>query len=71
MDDTRNSPPNGRSHKNRNNTEYKKINKLIKHKIELAKEPWKKDRCKEVEEFQIDNFNLHKKLKELQEFFEY
>lgn len=50
-----------------NDTEYKRLHKLLKRKIRDAKNEWLLKQCEELEHLQAihDDFNLHKKLKEL------
>lgn len=56
-----------RSYKNRDENAYKTIQKEIRKKIRHAKEKWYEGKCVEIEELQAihDDFNLHKKIKEL------
>lgn len=56
-----------RSFKNKNETEYKKLNNEIRRRIRAAKSNWHKQECEEIEKYDrnYDSFNLHKKLKEV------
>lgn len=56
-----------RKYKTMNNTRYKQLQSQIRRKIREAKETYFSERCNEIEELQskYDNFNLHKKVKEL------
>ncbi|KAK9882574.1 hypothetical protein WA026_022202 [Henosepilachna vigintioctopunctata] len=50
----------------RNQENYRKIQKQIRTKIRIAKNEWLKHKCEVIERLQTlnDDFNLHKKLKE-------
>ncbi|CAG9772519.1 unnamed protein product [Ceutorhynchus assimilis] len=56
-----------RKYKAKNNTCYKKLQSKIRIKIREAKETYFSERYNEIEELRnrYDNFNLHKKVKEL------
>lgn len=57
-----------RKYKNRTDeSNYKHIQKLIRTKIRLTKNVWLKQECEDIEKLQKlhDDFNLHKKLKEM------
>ena len=55
-----------RKFKNRNEQQYKNVNKTIKQKIKEAKELGLSEKCAEIErlEKQHDTFNIHRKIKE-------
>lgn len=56
-----------RRHKNVNKTQYQQLHNQIRRKIRKAKETFFTEKCEEIEDLQnkYDNFNLHKKVKEL------
>ncbi|XP_055380706.1 uncharacterized protein LOC129611541 [Condylostylus longicornis] len=55
-----------RMHKNKDYSQYKRLQTVIRSKIRSAKSQWLNSQCQEIETFQNrhDMFNLHKKIKE-------
>lgn len=56
-----------RSFKGKSDQQYKEIQRILRTKIRKAKEDHYKRKCEEIEELQAkhDNFNIHKKVKEM------
>lgn len=56
-----------RNFKNRSPAKYREINQLIRREIKQARETWIEQFCRDIENLQRkhNDFNLHKKLKDL------